>query len=91
MNGDESAEKPQAMVQQKGLPWPQARYDQDLIENRFQISQWPTLVLIDLSGGQRTIVSSGRPDHLPLDGDHLAATLTTLLANNPAAAKPSAR
>jgi thiol-disulfide isomerase/thioredoxin len=91
MNGDESAEKAQAVILQKDLAWPQARYDQDLMENRFQISQWPTLVLIDLSGGQRTIVSLGRPDHLPLDGDHLAATLKTLLANSPAAAKPSAR
>jgi thiol-disulfide isomerase/thioredoxin len=90
IDGDESSEKPQDVVQQKDLTWPQARYDQDLVENRFQISQWPTLVLIDLTGGQRTIVSIGEPDHLPLDGDHLAATLTTLLANNPAAAKSSA-
>jgi hypothetical protein len=80
INRDESPEKPQTVIQQKSITWPQARYDADLIEDRFQISQWPTLVLIDLSGGQRTIVSIGERDHLPLDGDHLAATLTTLLA-----------
>ena len=83
MDGDESAEKAQIVMQQKGLTWPQARYDSELVEDRFQISQWPTLVLIDLSKGQRTIVSIGQPDYLPLDGDHLAATLTTLLAQEP--------
>jgi thiol-disulfide isomerase/thioredoxin len=83
MNGDESAAKPLAVVQQQNLPWPQARYDADLIEDRFQISVWPTLILIDLSKGQRTILSIGQPDHLPLDGDHLAPTLTTLLAQKP--------
>jgi thiol-disulfide isomerase/thioredoxin len=82
IDGYESPDRPQSVIQQKGLTWPQARYDADLIENRFQISQWP-------SGGQRTIVSIGRPDHLPLDGDHLAATLTTLLAQKQSREKPS--
>jgi thiol-disulfide isomerase/thioredoxin len=86
IDGDESPDKAQSVVQQKGLAWPQARYDADLIENRFQISQWPTLVLIDQ---HRTILSIGEPDHLPLDGDHLAATVTTLLAQKQSGDRPS--
>jgi thiol-disulfide isomerase/thioredoxin len=77
MNGDHSPDAPAQVIRTKGLSWPEAQYDKSLIEDQFQISQWPTRVLIDQN---RTILSIGKPDHLPLDGDHLPATLSALLA-----------
>ncbi len=81
IDGDRSPGAPKAAVEQQQLVWPQARYDADLLDNQFQISIWPTLVLVDLSGGHRTIVSVGLPDHLPLDISHLDATLSAVLGH----------
>lgn len=79
IDGDESPDKPKSVIQKEGLPWSQAQYDADLLNNRFQISLWPTLVLVDLREGKRTILSGGLPDHLPLDADHLSTTLSTVI------------
>lgn len=76
MNGDETPDKSERVVRQMGIVWPQAGFDKDLIEDRFQISQWPTMILID---EHRTIVSMGEANHLPLDGEHLSTSLKTLI------------
>ncbi len=80
MNGDETPEKSQKLVRDKGISWPQARFNKDLFDTKFQISEWPTLVLIDAQG---KIVSTGDQRHLPLDGEKLEITLGTLLQNHP--------
>ncbi len=76
MNGDDTPEKPEKAVRQMGIAWPQARFDKNLIGDRFQISQWPTMILID---EHRTILSIGEANRLPLDGEHLSTSLTTLI------------
>lgn len=76
MNGDDTPEKPEKVVRQIGIAWPQARFDKDLIGDRFQISQWPTMILVD---EHRTILSMGEANRLPLDGEHLSTSLTTLI------------
>lgn len=80
INGDETPEKPEKVVRMMGIPWHQARFDKDLLQDRFQISQWPTMILID---EHRTILSVGEADHLPLDGEHLLKSLKTLMGENP--------
>ncbi|QHN02205.1 TlpA family protein disulfide reductase [Granulicella sp. WH15] len=76
MNGDESFEKAAKMLQRQGIGWEQARMDNDLYGSRFQIVQWPTMILIDERG---KIVSVGAAQHLSLDGEHLFSTLESLM------------
>ncbi len=76
MNGDESFEKAEKMLQRQGIGWEQARMDNDLYGSRFQIVQWPTMILIDEQG---KIVSMGEAKHLPLDGERLFSTLESLM------------
>jgi thiol-disulfide isomerase/thioredoxin len=76
MNGDAEVEKPQRLLQKLNASWPEAKPDQDLLHNRFNITSWPTLVLID---GNGTIVSTSQADHFPLSGQYLASTLGRLL------------
>jgi thiol-disulfide isomerase/thioredoxin len=80
MNDDQTPEKPESVVRQLGISWPQAQFDKNLIEDRFQISQWPTMILID---EHRTILSMGEANHLPLDGEHLPTTLTAVMGKRP--------
>ncbi len=76
MNGDAGVEKPAKLLQKLNVMWPEAKPDQNLLQNRFHITSWPTLVLID---GDGTIVSTSQADHLPLSGRDLAVTLGRLL------------
>ena len=80
MDGDENPEEGEQTVRKMGLEWPEARYDKDLFQNHFQISMWNMLILLD---DHRTIISMGEASHLPLDGDHLSPTLTTLISKRP--------
>jgi thiol-disulfide isomerase/thioredoxin len=79
MDGEEVLDKPERVVRTMEIPWQQARFDKDLFQDRFQISQWPTMILLDK---HRTIISIGEPSHLPLDGEHLATSLRTLMGKN---------
>jgi thiol-disulfide isomerase/thioredoxin len=79
MNGDETPAKPQEVIRKMELPWRQAQFDKDLLQDRFQTSQWPTMILID---EHRTILSISEPNHLPLGGENLGTTLQTLIAKN---------
>jgi thiol-disulfide isomerase/thioredoxin len=76
MNGDAETEKPRKLLQKLNASWPEAKPDHDLLQNRFHITSWPTLVLVD---GNGTIVSTSQADHLPLSGQGLAVTLGHLL------------
>ncbi|WP_242617710.1 TlpA family protein disulfide reductase [Edaphobacter modestus] len=80
MNGDETPEKPERVIRTMGIQWQQARFDRDLLQNRFQISQWPTMILLD---EHRTILSIGEMSHLPLDGEHLPGSLRTVTGESP--------
>ena len=80
INGDETPEKAETVVQAMSVAWHQARFDKDLLQDRFQISQWPTMILID---EHHTILSIGEANHLPLDGEHLLKSLRTLMGGNP--------
>ena len=55
----------------------QAGFDKHLIDDEFQISMWPTMILVD---GQHRIVSMGEAQRLPLDGENLTKSLQTLFA-----------
>jgi thiol-disulfide isomerase/thioredoxin len=75
-NGDQTPSKAEKTVQTMGIPWYQAKYDKAILEDRLQISQWPTVVLVD---EHRKILSIGAANQLPLDIEHLPRTLRTLL------------
>lgn len=77
---EETIEKPQRLLDKMKISWPQARFDKELFTNELQITQWPTLVLVD---AHRKIVSRGYAEHLPLYGDNLSKTLSTLFHNRP--------
>ncbi len=62
------------------VDWPQAKLDSDLYQTRFQISEWPTEIVIGADG---KIVSTGSSRDLPPNGNNLATTLRTLLPNRP--------
>lgn len=70
MNGDEATERPENMMDQFDIHWPQAKLDAEMIQKRFQISTWPTNVLIDRHGRVVALLNS--------DGE-LDATLQRLL------------
>lgn len=76
MNGDADVEKPKKLLQKLNASWPEAKSDQNLLQDRFHITSWPTLVLID---GNGTIVSTSHANYLPLSGQDLAVTLGRLL------------
>jgi thiol-disulfide isomerase/thioredoxin len=76
---EESLEKPQKLLAKYNIAWPQAQYEKDLFDNKFQIILWPTLVLID---ERHKIVSTGNAKYLPLDGENLSRTLHTLMQDN---------
>ncbi len=50
MNGDDDTEKAEDIVDKLDIHWPQAKLDREMIETRFQISSWPTNVLVDRHG-----------------------------------------
>jgi thiol-disulfide isomerase/thioredoxin len=72
---DGDADKPDAaqkLIAKDNLPWQQARYDEDLVRNRFAVNSWPTMILVDRSG---RIVDSSED----LEGDTLDTILAKLL------------
>ena len=77
VNGDPEPAAPMDLLRKREINWPQARFDRDLIEKHFQISQWPTEILIDEN---RKIIANGNSARLPLIGKDLAATLSSLLS-----------
>lgn len=79
IDGDQTPEGAEKLIRTKELAWQQAQFDKDLLQNRFQISQWPTMILLD---SHRTIVSIGEPNHLPLQGESLAKSLQALIDEN---------
>ncbi len=76
MDGDGSLQKAEALLKKDGIAWMQARFDKHLFEDRFQISQWPTTILIDR---HHVILSIGEASHLPLRGGDLSKSLQSLL------------
>ncbi len=76
MNGDAKVEKPKELLHKLNISWPEAKPDTDLLEKRFHITTWPTVVLIDSAG---TIISTSQADHLPLSGQELQTSLSQLL------------
>ncbi len=77
VNGDAEPGPPMELLRKRGINWPQARFDRDLIERQFQISGWPTEILIDEN---RKVIANGNSARLPLSGKDLAATLRTLVS-----------
>ena len=75
MNGDETPGTAEKVVRLMGIPWREARFDKNLLQDRFQISLWPTMILIN---EHRAIISMGEANHLPLDGEHLSDSLRTV-------------
>lgn len=61
------------LIAEKRISWPQAQFDPALVEARFGVYQFPTLILVDSSG---RIVSSADSDLL---GDAFDRTLARLL------------
>lgn len=76
MNGDADKDKPEALLKKLEITWPEAKSDPELLLERFKITTWPTLILIDEAGN---IVSTDRPEDPPLSGADLQATLQRLL------------
>jgi thiol-disulfide isomerase/thioredoxin len=77
VNGDAEPGPPMELLHKRGINWPQARFDRELIERRFQIYGWPTEILIDEN---RKIIANGNSARLPLAGKDLAATLGLLIS-----------
>ncbi|HEY6448324.1 MAG TPA: TlpA disulfide reductase family protein [Acidobacteriaceae bacterium] len=63
----------QKLIAKDQLPWPQARYDQHLVDKLFVVNSWPTMILVDRSG---RIVATSEQD---LEGGALDKTLAKLL------------
>ena len=76
MDGDVDKDKPEALLKKMGARWPEAKPDHELLQERFQISIWPTLILIDQTG---KIISTSQFDQYPLSGADLQKTLEKLL------------
>ena len=68
---EENLEKPQKLLNKYKIAWPQAKYDKELFDDKFQITLWPTLVLID---EHHKIVSVGNK----LKDEGLSETLKSL-------------
>lgn len=66
---EENLSKPRALVAKLGLPWPEAKPSSELVNKRFQITVWPTAILID---DNMKILSL---DANELRGDNLARTI----------------
>jgi thiol-disulfide isomerase/thioredoxin len=77
VNGDPESGPPIDLLRKREINWPQAQFDRDLIERQFQISAWPTEILIDENG---TIIANGNSARLPLAGKDLLTTLRSLLS-----------
>ena len=75
LSGDPDPHHAAEVLQQAGAEWPQAQMDQQMLEQRFQISTWPTMVLIDRGG---KVVSISQPPYA-LEGKALDKTLAALL------------
>lgn len=73
LDGDAGVEKPKLLVKKLGLSWPQGKPSAELLEERFHITSWPTLLLLDQHG---RILSK---DQGELRGDNLVETLDRLL------------
>ena len=71
----EGLSKARELVQEKGVPWPQATTESilDLIVRRFRIIPWPTLILLD---------PQGRILSIPETKDELVDTLKTALTQD---------
>lgn len=80
MDGDENPATAAAALRKMNMTWPEARYDKALFSDRFQISTWGLLILLD---DHRKIISTSDAKQLPLDGNQLSTTLATLLGNHP--------
>lgn len=76
MDDDADLAKPQILLKNTQATWPEVKPDPSLLSGRFNITAWPTLILIDQNG---RIVSTNQTDHLPLAGPELEQTLDTLL------------
>lgn len=78
MDEDKSLDEVKAFIAQKEMTWPQAATPsiEELLEKRFRITAFPTLVLLDPQG---KIVSLGRKGQMPLRGKELLDTLEKLL------------
>lgn len=78
IDGDaDSPEKAVAAIAKLGIEWPEGRYDKELVEERFRVLTWPTLILVD---ERRRVVTS---DSLELSGNELRHAVETVLAQNP--------
>jgi len=64
--------KPEALLEKLQITWPEAKPDHDLLQERFKITAWPTLILIDGAGN---IISTNQSNNLPLSGTDLQRTL----------------
>lgn len=78
INGDEDLPRPMALLEKLAIHWPQARLDRNLIERRFQVNSWPTMILVDDSG---KIISDGSTPGLGLGPGELETTLRSLLTH----------
>ena len=76
INGDEDLHRPMALLEKLDIHWPQARPDRNLIERRFQVTSWPTQILVDGSG---KVISDGSAPGLRLGPGELETTLRSLL------------
>jgi thiol-disulfide isomerase/thioredoxin len=78
MDQDEDLEKVKKFLTEKGASWTQATTAsiKELIEQRFRITAFPTIILLDPKG---QILSLGRKDQLPLRGEELVTALEKLL------------
>lgn len=76
MDGDADKAKAEDLLRKVKATWPEAKPDSALLQERFKITAWPTLILIDDAG---KIVSTNQADHLPLSGSELQRTLAALL------------
>jgi hypothetical protein len=78
IDGDaNSPGKAVAAIAKLGIEWPEGRYDKDLVEERFRVLTWPTLILVD---ERRRVVTSDTSD---LSGNKLRHAVEAVLAQNP--------
>jgi len=63
------------LIAEMGIPWPQAQFEHNLVETRFGVYKFPTLILVDASG---RIVSTADSQLL---GDALNQVLKQLMGD----------
>ena len=78
IDGDrKDPEKAAAAVAKFGIKWPQSRYNDNLIQERFQVLSWPTFILLD---EKRRVVSSESSE---LFGEKLRHAVEAALTQEP--------